>query len=192
MLIHRLCLAILMKWRRKRYTVYLIGGALLSLFPSPNAPPVVKRLEKAGTNVPDLPKKEKSEEKYRLLGAIQQSHDLGAGAVRLGAELAVSGTAGDAVLICPSDSLGIVGICRHIAETATTHCGRTGSAIEEGNGLAAGHSPARGEGLRVGSAGDAILNGPQDCAVVIVRAADVLEGIRRGIGRGTTGSTPLS
>ena len=48
-----------MKWHRKRYTVYLVGGALLSLFPSPSVPLLVERLEKAGTNVPDLPKKRK-------------------------------------------------------------------------------------------------------------------------------------
>ena len=65
----------------------------------------MKRLEKAGANAPNLPKRRE----ILIVGTVEQRHDLSAGAVCVGTELTVAGAVGDVVLICPSDSLSIVG-----------------------------------------------------------------------------------
>lgn len=103
-------------------------------------------LGEGGDKCPRPPKKEKkeeSEEKYQLLGAIQQCHDLAASAGCIGSELAIAGTAGNAVFCRPSDSLGIVGTIRNIAEGGAACQGRPRRPMQEGDSLPAGHRCAR-------------------------------------------------
>ena len=95
-----------------------------------------------------------------MIGVIQESDDLSAGAVCTGAELAIARTTGDVDLRRPCNGVGVVSIGGNIAEAAAAHCGRTGSPVQEGNGLGTVHRGIRSEGVRTGAAGDAILHRP--------------------------------
>ena len=103
-----------------------------------------------------------------MIGVIQESDDLPAGAVCTGAELAIARTTGDVDLRRPCNGVGVVSIGGNIAEAAAAHCGRTGSPVQESNGLGAIHSGIRSEGVRTGAAGDAVLYRPQDGIIIVI------------------------
>ena len=66
-----------------------------------------------------------------MIGVIQESDDLPAGAVCTGAELAIARTARDVVLRCPRNGICKVRTGRYITEAAAAHRRRTGCPVQE-------------------------------------------------------------
>ena len=91
-------------------------------------------------------------------GTEQESHALGTGAGRVGAELAVTGTGGDALAQRPADSSGIVRVLGNICHVhSVIHHGRTGSAPQEGHDLRAGARLVRHKEAVANTAGDSLF-----------------------------------
>lgn len=109
---------------------------------------------------------------------IQEGHNLGAGAVSVGAELVVASAAGHAVLNGPGHCVGVIGVGSHIGEGAGRFSG--GSILgtmQEGDGLRTGAGGVGREGSGGGAAGDLRLRRPQDCVIEVVAFLHIGEGI---------------
>ena len=109
--------------------------------------------------------------------AIQEGHDLGAGAVVGRAEGgAVAGALGDAVFHSPVRSAGVIGVSLHIGEgVGCADSGRLLSAPQEGDDLAAGADSIWTELTAAGAAGDALLYRPGHGLGVVRVSGDVGE-----------------
>ena len=125
-----------------------------------------------------------------VTGAVQEGHDLAARAGLVGAEQSAADTAGDAVLLRPRDSRGVVSVSRHIGEGSVAAHGRAaGGAIQEGDSLSARAGGIGAELAVAGAAGDAVFNGPGDCLGVVSVSGNIGE-VARALGSGRTGRTP--
>ena len=100
-----------------------------------------------------------------LAAAVQEGDDLAAGAGCIGSELAVAGTGRDATAHRPCDGVGVILVCRHVAEARTACSGRAICAIQERHALAAGAGVVDAEGAVSQTIGDAVFQRPCHCVI---------------------------
>ena len=119
---------------------------------------------------------------------IEEGDDLPAGAGRIGAEGGGAGPTCDALPDRPLDGVGIVGVCGHIGEGATS-ADRRGLliAVEEGHGLPTGAGRIRAEGGDRGAGGDPVGYRPKHRVIVITAGLDIREGDAAAHFEGTGG-----
>ena len=92
----------------------------------------------------------------------EERRGLSAGAGSIGAEQAIAGTVGDAVLLGPRHSLRIVSVRRYVAEPgAAAHGGAARRALQERRTLGAGAGGVGAEQAVACTVGDAVFNGPR-------------------------------
>ena len=112
-----------------------------------------------------------------VLEAVQEGHDLRAGAGGVGRELAVAGAGGDALLGGPDDRLHVVGVRGgvNVSELvgAAARRGRIGGAPQEGDDLRAGAALLRGEGGGGSALGDVKVDGPLDGIIEVVAGSHI-------------------
>ena len=109
--------------------------------------------------------------------AEQEGHDLGAGAVVVGAEGGSTGAASDAVFSGPQNCGVVVGVSRHISEGIhAVRDGRLLRAPQEGDDLRAGAGCVGAEHGVAGALGDALLHGPQNRVIVVAASLHVGKG----------------
>ena len=109
-------------------------------------------------------------------GTEQESHALGTGAGRVGAELAVTGTGGDALAQRPADSFGVVRVLGNICHVhSVIHHGRTGSAPQESDDLSAGAGLIRPKETVADTAGNALFLRPLHSLIVIGAGGHIAE-----------------
>ena len=115
-----------------------------------------------------------------MLRAIQEGHDLGAGAGHVGAERRLRGADGDAVLHSPGHGLSVIGIRRNVAIGAQRlGLGGAGGVPQEGDDLPAGAALLGGKAAVADAACDALLGRPLDGVIVIGRGRNVREALGR-------------
>ena len=112
---------------------------------------------------------------------IQEGHDLRPGAGLVGGEGSGTGAGGDAPLHSPEDGVVVVRPRGHVPEGIGGGAGQLLllHPVQEGDDLCPGTGLGGREGGGGGAVGNALLHGPEDRLVVVVRGADVGEGIGR-------------
>ena len=118
----------------------------------------------------------------RLVHAIQEGHDLGAGAGLIRAERRLARPVGDALLHSPGDGGVVIGVRGHVLEAAARHGGGSGQTIQEGHRMGAGAGLVGAEGRLARSLGDAVLHRPQDGLGVVGILCHVRKGHLRRLG----------
>ena len=125
-----------------------------------------------------------------LIGAIQERHDLRAGAVRVGAERRVGSTVRHVACDRPVDRVGIERIGRNVGEVRAAARGALEGAVQERYTLAARAGLVGAKRCRAQVIGDAVFNGPLHRVIVVGRGRNVgeLDGLlRRRLGLGGNG-----
>lgn len=128
-----------------------------------------------------------------LLGqrSPDKGYDLCTGAVCIRAELGVARSLGHVFLDSPQNSIGIVSAGCNVSKRICTACGRGFlAAPQEGHDLRTRAVHVRAEGRLAGTDGNAVLNCPQDCVIVVAASGNVGEGHRVGLGLGAARSAP--
>ena len=110
-----------------------------------------------------------------LHGAIQESHDLGAGAAVVRTEGGSGRTVGHAALHGPGHCVSIESIGRHIGEAVHRGGGGTQCAVQERHALSAGAGAVGVEGAVAGTAGDALLGSPLHSLIIVGVGGNVRE-----------------
>ena len=113
----------------------------------------------------------------KLSCPVKERYNLSTRARGIRTECTVVHTGGDAIYKRPVNSLGIVGVAADIHEAAVASCGLTVRSPEEGHNLRARNSRIGAEGGSTGAGSDAVLDGPQDCVIVVIARVNVRERI---------------
>ena len=113
----------------------------------------------------------------KLSCPVKERYNLSTRACGIRTECTVVHTGGDAICKRPVNSLGIVGGAADIHEAAVASCGLTVRSPEEGHNLRARNSRIGAEGGSTGAGSDAVLDGPQDCVIVVIARVNVRERI---------------
>ena len=110
--------------------------------------------------------------------AIQERHDLGAGAVVVGTEGGGGGTGGNTVLSSPQNCVGVVSVSRHVGEGIhAVGGGRLLTAPQEGDDLRTGAGGIGAEGGGSCAGGDALAHGPDHGVGVVSIVSHIRERI---------------
>lgn len=113
----------------------------------------------------------------KLSCPVKERYNLSTRARGIRVKCTVIHTGGDAICKRPVNSLGIVGVAADIHEAAVASCGLTVRSPEEGHDLRACDGRVGAEGLGARAVGDAVLDGPQDCVIVVIARVNVRERI---------------
>ena len=113
----------------------------------------------------------------KLSCPVKERYNLSTRARGIRIKCTVVHTGGDAIYKRPVNSLGIVGVAADIHEAAVASCGLTVRSPEEGHNLRARNSRIGAEGGSTGAGSDAVLDGPQDCVIVVIARVNVRERI---------------
>ncbi len=140
---------------------------------------VIRRMENDGQGV------------CRTHIAVQEGHDLAAGAGSVGAEDRFSGARGDSFFNSPQDCVIVVFALGNILEGVCGGCRRRTAAgtVQEGHNLRTGAACVGAEGGAAGAGGHALFHCPKNCLIIIFAFLHVLEGIYAAARLGTSGST---
>ena len=109
--------------------------------------------------------------------AIQERHDLCAGAGSIRAKCRITCAGGYGVFRRPQDSLCIIRLCRNILEWVTCHARfrLPRKAPEEGDDLRSGASSIRAERCQRSASSNALLDRPEDGVVIIFIFLHILQ-----------------
>ena len=125
------------------------------------------------------------------MGAVQEGHDLCAGAFLIRTEDGERCSDCDIMFDRPQHSIDIVGVCGYIGKRiGHARCRRLLGAPQEGDDLRAGAGGVGAEHGVAGALGDAVLHSPQNRRLVVAASLHIGKGHGAGLGGGAAGSTP--
>ena len=126
-----------------------------------------------------------------VMGAVQEGHDLCAGAFLIRTEDGERCSDCDIMFDRPQHSIDVVGVCGYIGKRiGHARCRRLLRAPQEGDDLRAGAGGVGAEHGVAGALGDAVLHSPQDSIMVVAASRNVGKGHNLGLGGRRTGSAP--